>query len=143
MTYNYRVNTTTATIPMPEDVRTLYLPSPLKLPIFRSGTKTDNRTRKEKQQHKHEANLRELRSLEDEDFMDLESPVREYRRSDRYVPRFDAKTARCWWEWIEFDTNENGEPVNDVDQIRADAWNALEAENEKRAEKQRIWWKTQ
>lgn len=140
--YNYRVNNPVTTDRMPSEIMTLYMPSPLNLPVHKHPPHPDKKSRKEiKRMMMDELD----EDADDEDFIEIQmiEEEGEYRRCDRYVPRFDAKTNRCWWEWIEYDFDDNGEEMFDLDQIREDAWLAFEEENRSRSQRQEDWWATQ
>lgn len=140
--YNFRVNTPVRVGQIPSDIRTLLMPSPLKLPVYKYAPNPNKKTAKDRRKMA----VTEIDSdAEDDDFIEIDVPEEtgEYRRCDRYVPRFEAKTNHCWWEWIEYDLDSDGNELHNLDQIREDAWAALEKENRKRAKLQNSWWAQQ
>ena len=115
---------------MPPEIQTLVLPSQLGLPVLK--VPPNPRSNKKLESLDSDA--------DDDDIIDAAAPqiVSNYR--NRYVPRFDTKTNRCWWEWIEYDLDDEGREINDLKQISDDAWDKIWKENFRREQQQISWW---
>lgn len=115
---------------MPREIQTLIPPSQLGLPTLKVPAHP-------KQKKK---NLGLDSDADDDDIIDAAAPqtVSSYR--NRYVPRFEAKTNRCWWEWIDYDLDDEGREINDLKQISDDAWDKIGKENARREQQQISWW---
>lgn len=55
-------------------------------------------------------------------------PSRPLHRGD-YVPQFDTKTNRCWWEWAD---REYDGSIDLLEERLEQAWNAFHDENKRR-----------
>ena len=113
---------------MPDDIKTLVLPSQLNFPVVPPITKPQKKSRSQRRKEK-QAQLVQVRNVKrcvkryfkqslqvpelipGEDDMDLsfeENEFNEHVASEevkpnlrrRYVPKFDAQTNYCTWTWI-------------------------------------------
>lgn len=123
---------------MPKYIHPLVLPSPLHLIMHSSDD--DKRPRQSKTKKKIASFVVETDDMDISE--DSENPVIILDRyeNDRYIPNFDINTSRCWWDWVPYQLDDNGEEKFDLESQSENAWNAFHTENARREALQNKWW---
>jgi hypothetical protein len=52
---------------------------------------------------------------------------------------FDRNTSKCWWHWVPYRLDSSGHEVYDFDKESERAWDAFQAENDRRSKLRDQW----